>query len=187
MIDRLRVVCVVAVLTLGFFLPVTATAQESSKSAEVVKELVALLNARVEGGMAFMAAKLPEAGHYVGALYLQSVPQLLVVTAQYDPAVLMDQRLGKKDYREAYTDLNSASKAGTRAFFEDLLANGLMSKREEGQPFDMYTGMDGKLVKFDGDVKAAKMTDQEYAAAFNAADALYLKAAQALLAEAKKK
>jgi hypothetical protein len=159
-----------------------------SKSAAVTKELVTVLDGRVEAGMAFLAAKLPDGpSHYVGALYLQSVPQLLVVTAQYDPAVLMDGRLAKKDYREAYTDLNSASKAGTRIFFEDLLANGLSPRRDEGTPFDMYTGTDGKLVKFDGDPKSSKLSDEEYAKAFAAADAQYLLAVQALLAEAKKK
>jgi hypothetical protein len=187
MTDRLRVVCVVTVLTLGLFLPVAATAQDApGKSAEVVKELVTILNAKLEAGMAFMAAKMPD-GHYAGALYLQSVPQLLVVTAQYEPAVLMDGRLAKKDYREAYTDLNSASKAGTRAFFEDLMANGLLPKREESSPFDMYTGVNGKLVKFDGDPKAAKISEDEYAKAYAAAEAEYVKAVQALLAEAKKK
>ena len=189
MIDRLRVVSIVAVLALGVFAPVAATAQEpASKSVGVTKELVTLLDAKVEGGMAFLAAKLPDgAALYVGALYLQSVPQLLVVTAQYDPAVLMDGRLAKKDYREAYTDLNSASKAGTRVFFEDLLANGLLPTRDEGTPFDMFTGADGRLVKFDGDPKSSKMSDEEYAKAFAAADQQYLKAVQALLAEAKKK
>lgn len=187
MTDRLRVVCVVAVLTLGLFLPAAAIAQDTSgKSAEVVKELVTILNTKVDAGMAFMAARISD-GHYVGCLYLQSVPQLLVVTAQYEPAVLMDGRLAKKDYREAYTDLNSASKAGTRVFFEDLMANGLQPKREESSPFDMYTGADGKLVKFDGDPKAAKLSEEDYAKAYAAAEALYVKAAQALLAEAKKK
>jgi hypothetical protein len=189
MSDRLRVVCVVVVLALGLVLPVTAGAQESvSKSAAVTKELVTVLDGRVEAGMAFLAAKLPDGpSHYVGALYLQSVPQLLVVTAQYDPSVLMDGRLGKKDYREAYTDLNSASKMGTRVFYEDLLANGLLATREEGSPFDMYTGKDGKLVKFDGDPKSSKLTDEEYAKVFATADAAYARAIQSLLAEAKKK
>jgi hypothetical protein len=189
MSDRIRVVCVVALLALGLLLPAPAVAQPpASKSADAVKELVTLLNARLEGGMAFIAAKLPEGSdNYVGALYLQSVPQLLVVTAQYDPSVLMDGRLGKKDYREAYTDLNSASKMGTRVFYEDLLANGLLATREEGSPFDMYTGKDGKLVKFDGDPKSSKLTDEEYAKVFATADAAYARAIQSLLAEAKKK
>ena len=188
MMDRFRVLFVVMVLAVAS-LPATAMAQEpASKSAPVVKELVALLDARLESGMAFLAAKLPEGSdNYVGALYLQSVPQLLVVTAKYDPAVLMDGRLAKRDYREAYTDLNSASKAGSRAFFEDLLADGFMPTRSESIPFDMYTGTDGKLLQFDGDAKKAKLSDQEYASAFAAADAAYLKAVQALLAEAKKK
>ena len=189
MMDRSRVLCVVMVLVAAAILPAPALAQEpASKSAPVVKELVALLDARLESGMAFLAAKMPDApDSYVGALYLQSVPQLLVVTAKYDPAVLMDGRLAKRDYREAYTDLNSASKAGTRAFFEDLLANGLLPTRAEGTPFDMYTGADGKLVQFDGDYKKAKLSEQEYATAYTAADAAYLKAVTALLAEAKKK
>jgi len=189
MMDRFRVLFVVMMLAVAALLPVTAVAQvPASKSAPVVKELIALLESRLESGMAFLAAKLPDGPDtYAGALYLQSVPQLLVVTAKYDPAVLMDGRLAKRDYREAYTDLNSASKAGSRAFFEDLLADGLMPSRTEGNPFDIYTGTDGKLVQFDGDAKKAKLSDEEYAKAYAAADAAYLKAVQALLAEAKKK
>lgn len=158
-----------------------------SKSAEPTRELVGLLSARLESGMAFIAAKDPDKpSHYYGALYLESVPQLLVVAADYEPAVLMDERLAKRDYREAYTDLNSASKAGTKWFFEDLGANGLHAKREGGEPFDMYTAPDGTRVQFDGEWRKAKTSEKDYYDAFVAADARFTRAVQALLAEARK-
>lgn len=166
-----------------------AGAQDAtSKSAAPTKELVALLEGRVDSGMAFLAARLPDGpADYVGALYLPSVPQLLVVIAHFEPAVLMDERLAKRDYREAYTDLNSASKVGTRIFFEDLKCDGFLPRREGSDPFDMYTEANGRRVQFDGDADKQKMSSQEYAATFAKADDLYTKAVQALLVEAKKK
>lgn len=187
---RSRLVILAAAAAVFFSVVIPASAQNApSTSAAPTKELVALLEGRLESGMAFLAAKLPDgASHqYVGALYLQSVPQLLVVVAQFEPAVLMDDRLTKRDYREAYTDLNSASKVGSRFFFEDLKVDGLMPSRDGSDPFDMYTGVDGKRLQFDGDAKRQKMSDDEYRAAFVAADALYAKAVQALLVEARKK
>lgn len=185
---RLRPFVLAAALAAMLLTPSLASAQDSaSKSSALVKELITLLEGRLESGMVFLAAKGDKPGHYVGALYLQTVPQLLVVTAEYDPAVLLDERLAKHDYREAYTDLNSASKTGTKVFFEDLRADGLSPRRDGSDPFDMYTAADGKLVQFDGDEKKQKMSAQEYQAAFAAADAMYTKAIQALLAEAKKK
>lgn len=186
---RSRLVLLAAVSAVALSLPVLASAQEpASTSAAPTKELVALLEGRLESGMAFLAAKLPDSpNQFVGALYLQAVPQLLVVVAQFDPAVLMDERLTKRDYREAYTDLNSASKVGSRVFFEDLKVDGLLPKREGSDPFDMYTTPDGKRMQFDGDAGRQKMSDQQYRAAFVEADALYAKAVQALLVEAKKK
>lgn len=185
--SRLVVLAAATAVTLSSFSP--AFAQDpASTSAAPTKELVALLSGRLESGMAFLAAKMPDSpNHFVGALYLEAVPQLLVVVAQFDPAVLMDDRLAKRDYREAYTDLNSASKVGTRVFFEDLKVDGFMPRREGSEPFDMFTGADGRRVQFDGDAKKQKMSDQEYQSAFTTADQQYSKAVQALLAEAKKK
>jgi hypothetical protein len=185
---RLPGIALAAVVTASLVLPAAEVAGEPpSTSTGPTKELVALLEKKVESSMAFVAAKMPDKpGYYVGALYLQSVPQLLVVVAEYDPAVLMDDRLAKRDYREAYTDLNSASKAGTRTFFEDLKADGLFSRREGSDPFDMLTAADGKRVQFDSDWRKQKMTEEEYDAAFTAADKTYATAVQALLAAAKK-
>lgn len=187
---RSRLVVLAAALAVSFSIPVLASAQEpASTSAVPTKELVGLLEGKLDAGMAFLAAKLPDGGthQYVGALYLQAVPQLLVVIAQFEPAVLMDERLAKRDYREAYTDLNSASKVGTRYFFEDLKVDGMMPRREGSDPFDMYTGVDGKRLHFDGDAKKQQMSDEQYRAAYVAADALYAKAVQALIVEAKKR
>lgn len=186
---RSRPGTIAAILAVLLWFPVLASAQQpASTSAEPTKELISLLEGRLDAGMAFLAAKMPDSEHhFVGALYLQAVPQLLVVVAQFDPAVLLDQRLAKRDYREAYTDLNSASKVGTRVFFEDLKVDGLLPKREGSDPFDMYTGADGKRLQFDGDAGRQKMTDDQYRAAFVEADALYAKAVKALLAEAKKR
>jgi hypothetical protein len=188
MTDRVRLAAAAVTLTAALLVPALGSAQEpASKSEAAVKELISLLEPRLESGMAFIAAREGAPGHYVGALYLQSVPQLLVITAQYDPAVLMDERLAKRDYREAYTDLNSASKAGTRVFFEDLKVNGLQPKRVENEPFDSYAAPDGKRYQFDGDAKKQKLSDKEYQDAFVAADERYLKAVQALIVEARKK
>jgi len=161
--------------------PSVGAAQES-KSAPLVKELTQLLDQRK---LDAIAAKVPDgADHFVGALYFPGL-QLLVVSARYSVPSYVVEKLAKKDYREVYIDLNSASIPESKVFFEDLKADGLQALREENDPFDMYEGK-GKKLAFDGDWKKAKISEKEYLDAFTSVDADYAKLLEVLIAQAKK-
>jgi hypothetical protein len=175
-----RVACrsVVAVVC---FLPVAAVAQES-KSAPLAKQLAAALDA---GKLDSIAAHDPSAPDiFVAALYFPGL-QLLVVSGKYAVPQLLNERVGKKEYRDVYLDLNGASIAETKVFIEDPGADGLKAKRDDNQPFDQCE-LGGKRTMFTGDWKAQKMSEQDYLKAFSAADERYTQILQALLAQVKK-
>src|SRR5262245_54067362 len=91
------------VIALSLALP--AVAQES-KSATLAKQLAAALEAQKLDSVAAQDPATP--GVYIGALYIPGF-QLLTISAKYAAPVLLDTRLTKKEYREVYLDLNSAS------------------------------------------------------------------------------
>jgi hypothetical protein len=162
-------------------LPPTASAQES-KSSPLAKLLAAALDA---GKLDSIAAKDPgDSDRFVAALYFPGM-QLLVISAKYSVPQLLSERLGKKEYRDVYMDLNGASVADSKIFIEDPGADGLKAKREDNQPFDQVE-MGGKRTMFDGDWKKQKLSEQDYMKAFSTADERYAQLLAALLAEAKK-
>jgi hypothetical protein len=158
-----------------------ALAQESV-SAPLAKQLTAALDA---AKLDSIAAKDPAApGVYIAALYFPGF-QLLAISAKYSAPALLDARLEKKEYRDVYIDLNSASEPGSKMFIEDLGVDGLKAKREENRPFDSAESM-GKRTAFDGDWKKQQLSEQEYIKAFSAADERYAQMLTALLAQVKK-
>src|SRR2546428_9952798 len=122
--------------TLGVVLVVglaAASSAQESKSSSLAKQLAAALDA---AKLDSIAEKDPAASDfYVGSLVIPGF-QLLTVSAKYSAPMLLDARLEKKEYRDIYVDLNSASTPGTKFFVEDLGLDGLKAKREENQPFD---------------------------------------------------
>jgi hypothetical protein len=159
-----------------------AIAAQDGKSVALAKQLGAALDsAKLDA----VAAKDPTAADtFVAALYFQGA-QLLVVSAKYSAPQLLDARLGKKEYRDTYLDLSSASIPETKVFVQDAGADGIRAKSQEGQAFDIAeTG--GKPINFDGDWKKQKLTEQEYMKAFTAADDRYAEMLIALLAQLKK-
>jgi len=157
-----------------------ALAQEA-KSPALAKQLAAALDAAKLDSIA--ASSPSEPGMYVAALYF-SGSELLVVSAKYSAPQLLDAKLGSKAYRDIYIDLNSASDPATKAFIEDMGANGLRAKRDGDDPFDTYE-MAGKRVAFDGDWKKQKMSEQDYMKTFGEADQHYAQILTALLERAK--
>jgi hypothetical protein len=159
----------------------SAVAQES-KSAALAKELTGLLDrAKLDA----IAAKDPASpDSYCAALYFSGA-QLLVVSARYSVPVLLNEQLSKKNYRDIYLDLNSASIAGTKTFIVDLMPEGLRAQRAEGEAFDTYESPKRRIA-FDADWKAQKLTEEEYLAAFTEADEAYARILTALIAQAKK-
>lgn len=158
-----------------------AAAQES-KSAALAKQLAAALDgAKLDS----VAAKDPSnAGVYIGALYIPGF-QLLAVSGKYSAPTLLDDRLAKKEFRDVYIDLSSASPVDTRVFVEDLGADGLQPKREENRAFDSIEN-GGKRTVFDSDWKKQKLSEEDYMKAFAAGDERYSQMLTALLAQLKK-
>jgi hypothetical protein len=169
-----------AVLVLALSFPAPAAAQES-KSAPLAKQLAAAMDA---GKLDSIAAKDMNAGDvFVAALYFPG--QLLVVSGKYSVPQLLVERLGKKEYRDVYMDLNGASAADSKVFIQDPGADGLKAKRDENQPFDIVE-IGGKQTMFNSDWKAQKLSEQDYQKAFADADERYAQILTALLGQVKK-
>ncbi len=172
---------VLAVFLLGLASPPVSAQENTSQSAAFAKQLTDLLDAQK---LDSAAAKDPsQADTYIAALYYPG--QLMVVAAKYSVPVLLNERLAKKEYREIYMDLNSASDPKTKTLIMDLGADGLRARRDENKPFDTFE-VGGKSQSFDGDWKAQKISEEEYMKAFADADARYAKLLQALIAQLKK-
>ncbi len=159
-------------------LAVTPLFAQESQSAPLAKQLTALLD---QQKLDSVAAR--ESGDvFVAALYFPG--QLMVVSARYSVPVLLNERLAKKDYKEIYMDLNSASDPKTKCLVIDLGAVGLSAKRDDRALDSFETA--GKTWSFDGDWKAQKISETEYMKAFADADARYAKMLQALINQLRK-
>ena len=181
--DPRRFVSVSLILLLLVALAGSAAAQTPGPSVALAKELAQLLDAKKLTTIAAKDGADPES--FVAAMYF-SGSQLLVVGAKYEPAVLLAEKLAKKDYQEIYIDLNSAAKAGSRVFFEDLGADGLQTDHDEVKPFDQAE-IGGKGTRFSNAWrKDQKISEEEWAKIYANADKVYTRLLQALIVEAKK-
>ena len=163
-------------------LPVAVTAEQDSKSSAAAKELGETLDKLKLDSIA--AADPSDPSTFVAALYFPGA-QLLVVSAKYSAPVLLTAKLAKKDYRDIYIDLSSASIPASKVFIMDQGANGLV-RNSGNDPADSWE-QGNKSTSFDGDWKKAKMaSEQEYNKTFADADARYANILTLLTAEAKK-
>jgi hypothetical protein len=149
------------------FIPASAAAQES-KSAGVAKELTQVLDAAKMDAIAAPDPADPTA--FVAALYFQG-SQLLVVSAKYSAPSLLVTKIGAKEFRDVYIDLQSASVAGSKVFIQDQLANGLFVKPADDGAADIWEAV--KTTVFDGEWRKAKLTEADYLKAFSDADEKY--------------
>jgi len=172
---------IVAVLML-LVIAAPAMAQEM-KSAAIAKSLAAALDAAKLTAIAAKDPSDPEA--FVAAMYF-SGSQLLVVGAKYQPAILLTQKIDKKEYQEIYIDLNSAAVAGSKIFIEDPGADGIKADHEDNKAFDTLERGNKRTAFDDHWRKEQKLSEVEYAKVVADADALYARLLQALLAQAKK-
>jgi hypothetical protein len=168
-----------AALTTAF--TVCAAAQEP-KSAGPAKELAQLL---ADKKLDSIAARNPEdLQEFIGALAFPG--QLMVVWAKTTAPAVINEKLMRKDYKEVYIDLNSASVVESRHFVTDLGPDGLRSKPQQKQgPADSHD-LGAKSMRFDGSWREDKMSEADYMKAHAEADAAYTKAIQALIDEIKK-
>ena len=159
----------------------TAAAQEP-KSAAPAKELAQLLASKK---LDSIAARMPDdREQFVGALAFPG--QLMVVWAKTTAPAVVNEKLISKQYKEVYIDLNSASIADSRHFVTDLGPDGLRAKPDQKLGPADTNDMGSKSMRFDGNWKAAKMSEADYMKAYAEADAAYARAIQALIDEIKK-
>jgi hypothetical protein len=176
---RLAVRGSIAIVSLA--LASTAYAQDS-KSAALAKQLTAALDAAKLDSIA--AKDSSAADTFCAALYFAG-GQLLVVSAQYTAPQLLDTRVSRKEYRDTYIDLNSASVPASKVFIQDAGGDGLRARHADGQAADTYE-LGGKLMVFDGDWKKQKLSEQDYMKAFSSADERYAAILSALIEQLKK-
>ncbi len=172
---------VIAVCLLFSLLGGVAAAQES-KTVALARELAQLLD---QAKLDAIAAKDP-AGQdsFVAALYYPG-SQLLVVGAKYQVPVLLNEKISKKEYKEVYTDLNSAFVEGSKCFVMDIGADGLKAKKEESRYDTCDIGDKG--YSFDGEWKKQKFANEEdYQKAYTESEARYARMLTVLIAQAKK-
>ena len=161
---------------------VTTAAAQEPKSAGPAKELAQLLASKK---LESIAARMPDSREeFVGALAFPG--QLMVVWAKTTAPAIVNEKLIRKEYREVYIDLNSASIVESRHFVTDLGPDGLRPRPEQKQgPADSHD-VAAKTMRFDGSWREDKMSETDYMKAHADADAAYAKAVQALIDELKK-
>jgi hypothetical protein len=178
---RLARLCAAAACLLVIVAAAPVEAQ-GSKSSAAAKELGDTLDRLKLDSIA--APDPADAGTFVAALYFQGA-QLLVVSAKYSAPTLLTDKIAKKEYRDVYIDLSSASIPATKVFIMDQGANGLAADPDGDQPADSWEHAN-KTTMFDGEWKKAKLTEEDYNKAYSAADARYAQILSLLSAQAKK-
>ena len=171
-----------ATVTLGTWAAGTAAAQDT-KSTAGAKELSQLLASKKLDAIAAKDPSAPDA--FVAALAFPG-QQIILVSARYSAPPLLNERLARREYRDVYIELNSASIPDSRVFVTDLGADGLRAKKlKKDDPVDTHD-KGGKLIKFDGNWREDKMSEADYMKVFAEADDHYARMVQLLLAEAQK-
>jgi hypothetical protein len=181
---RLRRAGFATVLTALLAGPAPMGAPQEARSSPLAREVVKLLE---QSQLAAIAAKDPDQpDRFVAALYIPGV-QLLVIAARYSAPSLLNERIWKKEYREVYIDLSSASVPESKTFIEDGGADGLRAERGNSEPLDQYEN-GATRVAFDHEWrKKEKLSEAAYLKAFGDADERYAQMLQVLIAELKKK
>ena len=110
--------------------------------------------------------------------------QLIVVWAKFSAPAVLNEKIIKRAYRDAYIDLNSASEVATRNFVTDLGADGVR-RGGKNQPSDSHD-IGNKSMRFDGSWREDKMSEKEYLQALSDSDAAYSKVLALLVEQLKK-
>jgi hypothetical protein len=172
---------IVIILTL-FASVVPGQVAVQDRSAALVKELTGLLQ---QHKLDSIAARHPAAAdQFVAALYFPG--QLLVVWARTTAPAVVNEKLIRREFRDVYIDLNSASIPESRVMISDGGADGLRPTRVADRAFDMHDAQ-GKGTRFDGNWREDRMSEQDYMKIYTQADREYVTALEALLSELKKK
>jgi hypothetical protein len=159
----------------------SALAQESS-SATLAKDLTNLLDQRK---LDSVAAKMPgEEDRFAAALYYPN-SQLLVVSARTTLSALLQDHLGKHEYRDVYMALNgSGGMREGQLFVHDMGANGFPAINASGDTNIIYEEGTKQTI-LNGDWAGQKISEADYRKRFESAEERYARILAALLAELK--
>lgn len=149
----------------GVCASVLAAAPQSSQSAGPVKDLASLMSAHNQTAI---AAKDPEGGGFVAALFYPGV-QLLVVSGKPPSPGAVDAQLAAGNFQEVYAALQDAAASHGRLFIQDIGADGL---NDGGESVDVAYD-EGHQTLFDGNPRAHKLSDKVYRETFTKTDARY--------------
>jgi hypothetical protein len=156
-------------------------AQTGPQSSGPARDLAKLLSERKIDSV---ATRLPGSqDEFAAALAFPG--QLIVIWAKFSAPQLLNEKLIRKEYRDVYLDLNAASILESRNFVTDLGADGMMARPPKNQPPDMHD-LGKTSIRFDGNWREDKMSEDQYMKAYTEAEAGYTKALQALIEELKK-
>lgn len=156
----------------------TAVFAQDSHSAERVRSLTAVMSTHQQTAI---AAKDPDTGEFVAALFFSGV-QLLVVSARSPAAALLDEQIAAKKFQDVYVALQDPSVRSSRLFFQDLGADGLHA---DGKTVDVLYEQ-GQQFLFDGQPQKHRLSEQAYREKFGTADARYARMVDLLLIQARR-
>ena len=153
-----------------------AAAEQGSRSSRAAALLTAALQERK---LEVIASRNPDqAGAFIAALYLPG-SQLLVVTAPYAAAAVLDTYIAEGKHMDVYLALNAADRRAERFFVMDLNADGLRRECAPGESFDSTIRGDND-VAFDGNWRAQALTSAAYDARFAKDDEHYARLLEVL-------
>lgn len=172
-----------SVVAVGLVLGIVGgAAAQDSKTVALAKQLTELMDQAKLDAIAAKDSSAPDT--FVAALYFPG-SQLLVVSAKYQVPALLSEKIAKKDYKEVYTDLNSAYVEGTKCFVMDIGADGMKPKKDESR-FDTCD-IGSKSYMFDGDWKKQKLaSEEEYQKVYAQSEDRYARMLTVLINQAKK-
>ena len=154
---------------------------QESRSAALAKQLAAAL---AGAKLTAVATRDPATKDvFSAALFLPGL-QFIAISARYAAPVLLEPRIVKREYREIYVELNSASERSSRVVVTDLGLDGLVAMPQGDQPPDSYDTA-ARSIRFNRDWRGQGLSEEEYLKAFAEADDRYARMLTALLAEIK--
>jgi len=149
---------------------VDETGAQRQASPEAARALVSALT---KAGLDTVAAADPaEPGSFVAALHIEG-GQLLVVSTRHPSDAAVTHRIAARQYRDVYLDLQGTPTPKGKFFVQDAGADGIVdAKRGSGSVDVLYE--DGVTqTMFNGDPKSQKLTEAQYEAKLESADARY--------------
>lgn len=173
---------VLSIVALALALAAAAPAAARVPGSQSAAPAAALVKLMQDKGLDAFAAPDPnEPGRFVAVLCFPGT-QLLVVSAKLTDPTVIQGMLAKREYRDAYMELQGPTASDGRFFVQDMQADGLLAKPGHNESFDIVYENGATTTSFDGDWQAHGMSEADYDAKFAAADQRYAGVLTALAA-----